>query len=154
MFFIMMSQINFIMKNHYYNTKICAAFCGTGKSYLCNNFPNEYIEIECWNYRQGDFPNNYVDDVVDAIGKTKYIFISTDTLILKELNKRGYEINLYYPENELRNEYLDRFLHRNSPHDFIGAIMKYWNVWLNELKEQHYCNHNVLQTGEYLQNIL
>jgi len=135
-------------------TVLCAAFCGTGKSYLCKNFPNTCKEIECWEYRQGDFPNNYIQDVIGAFGKTKYLFISTDPVILKELHKTGIEILLIYPVNQLRNEYLDRFLNRDSPCDFIGAVMKYWNVWINELKEQKYCKHIVLQSGQYLQNVL
>jgi len=131
-----------------------AAFCGTGKTYLVNNFPGDYIEIECWEYRQGNFPQNYVDDVISVMGKTKYLFISTDPVILNELNSRGVKIKLYYPQNKLRDEYLSRYIARNSPPDFIGAIMKYWNVWLDELKEQNYCEHNILQTGEYLQDVL
>lgn len=39
-----------------YDTVLCAAFCGCGKSYLSNNFADEYMEIECWEYRKGDFP--------------------------------------------------------------------------------------------------
>ena len=39
-------------------TVLCAAFCGVGKSYLCNNFPYTYKELECWEYRDGDFPND------------------------------------------------------------------------------------------------
>ena len=133
--------------------KVYAAFCGTGKSYLCNNFPS-CSEIEDWEYRRGDFPDNYVQDVLNRIDNTKYLFISTDIEILKELNKRSIKIELVYPENGLRNEYLDRFLDRDSPYDFIGAIMKNWNIWINELKKQKYCKHTVLQKGEYLQDIL
>jgi len=135
-------------------TVLHAAFCGTGKSYLCNNFATDYMELECWEYRQGDFPDNYVKDVISAMGKTKYLFISTDPVILKELNKHGVEIRLYYPQNELRNEYLDRFILRVSPQDFVGAIMINWHTWINELKEQNYCKHTVLQTGKYLQDVL
>jgi hypothetical protein len=131
-----------------------AAFCGTGKTYLSNNFPSDYMEIECWEYRQGNFPENYIEDAIDLIGMSKYLFISTDPIILNELNNRGVKIKLYYPQNELRYEYLDRFLARDSPPDFIGAIMKYWNVWLDELKEQSYCEHIILQTNEYLQDVL
>jgi len=131
-----------------------AAFCGTGKSYLCNNFADDYMELECWKYRQGDFPDNYIQDVIRAMGKTKYLFISTDPVILKELNKRGIKIYLYYPQNKLRNEYLDRFLERDSPQDFIGAIMKCWDTWIDELKAQNYCKHIVLNSGEYLQDVI
>lgn len=136
------------------NTKLCAAFCGCGKTYLCNNFPYDYMEIECWKYRNDEFPKNYVDDVICAIGKTKYLFISTDPVILNELNNRGYIIKLYYPLNELRNEYLDRFIDRKSPYDFIGVLMVNWNEWINQLKEQTYCEHIILQSGQYLMDVL
>lgn len=132
------------------HTLLYAAFPGTGKSFLCNKFPDTYKEIECWEYRKGDFPRNYIRDVINKFGKVKYLFISTDPIILKELNKLGIEIQLIYPKNELRNEYLDRYLNRDSAHDFIGVIMKNWNIWLDELKKQNYCKHKILHTGEYL----
>lgn len=137
-----------------YNTILCAAFCGTGKSYLCNKFSNDYKELECWEYRQGNFPHNYVKDVINTMGKTKYLFVSTDPVILKELNKHNFEIKLYYPQIELRNEYLDRFIDRVSPQDFIGAIMINWYKWLNELKEQNYCKHIVLKSKQYLTDVI
>ena len=137
-----------------YDTVLCAAFCGCGKSYLSNNFADDYKEIECWEYRKGDFPKNYADDVMCAMGKSKYLFISTDPVILNELNERGLEIKLYYPDNSLRNEYLDRFIARESPFDFIGVLMVNWDKWIDQLKKQNYCEHTVLQTGEYLQDVL
>lgn len=131
-------------------TIIVAAFCGTGKSYLCKYYPNNYKEIECWEYRKENFPNNYIDDVLNTLGKIKYLFISTDPIILKGLNKLGLKIQLIYPANELRNEYLDRFIDRDNPYDFIGTIMKNWDIWINELKEQNYCKHTILESGCYL----
>jgi len=132
---------------------IYAAFPGTGKTYLCNKFDN-CKELECWEYRDGNFPNNYIQNVVTLLGKTKYLFISTDPVILKGLNELGINILLIYPENELRNEYLDRYIERDSPNSFIGVFMKYWDVWLNELKEQNYCKHTILKKGQYLADII
>ncbi len=130
-----------------------AAFCGTGKTYLCNTFPDTYKELECWEYRQGDFPNNYIADAMGLFTKTNYLFISTDPVILQAIDKR-IQIHLFYPENKLRNEYLDRYIQRNSSHEFIGAFMKYWDIWIDELKEQKYCKHTILKSGEYLQDVL
>jgi len=135
-------------------TQIIAAFCGTGKSYLCNNFPDTYKEIECWKYRTGDFPTNYIQDVLKENGKVKYLFISTDPVILKELNKFSIAIQLVYPLNELRNEYLDRYINRDDSYDFIGTMMKNWDTWIDKLKEQTYCKHYMLKTGEYLSDII
>lgn len=135
-------------------TEIYAAFCGMGKSHLCKSNPNKYKEIECWEYRSGDFPNNYVEEIVKTLGKTEYLFISTDPIILKELNKINIKVNLVYPENELRNEYLERYIERDNPYDFIGTMMKHWHLWINELKDQTYCNQIVLGSGEYLSDVI
>lgn len=134
--------------------KVYSSFCGSGKSYLCNKFPYSCREIECWLYRGVDFPNNYVEEVLKSIDEVEYLFISTDPVILKELHKTGIEIELIYAENSLRNEYLDRYIDRDSPYDFIGTTMKNWSIWIDELKEQDYCNQIVLKSGEYVGDIL
>lgn len=136
------------------NTVLCAAFCGTGKSYLSKKFKDSYTEIECWEYRKGDFPKNYIQDILSKLGRTNYLFISTDPVILKRLNDLDIKILLIYPENELRDEYLDRYISRDDAYDFIGTIMKNWNIWIDELKEQNYCKHIVLGSGEYLKDVL
>lgn len=135
-------------------SEIIAAFCGTGKTYLCNNFSDKCTEVECWEYRDGDFPRNYIKDVKLAIGNYKYIFISTDPIILKPLNESGISIKLVYPKKELKSEYFKRFVMRGSNKDFMNAYNKYWNIWLDELKEQKYCEQIVLNKNEYLKDII
>ena len=134
-------------------THICAAWPGTGKTYICEKGDNA-IEIEYWKYKDEGLKEEYIKDVEDNFGKVDYIFISTDPEGLKILHNRGFNIILVYPENKLREEYLDRFIERDSPCDFIGAFMKYWNMWLNELKKQEYCKHIVLESGQYLQDVI
>lgn len=135
------------------HTILYSAFCGTGKTYVCNQ-NNTAIEIEYWKYKDKGLQKEYIEDIKKQIGKVDYIFISTDPDGLQLLHKHGYSIILVYPENELRNEYLDRFIERDSPYDFIGTFMKHWNLWINELKEQKYCKHIILKSGEYLQDVL
>jgi hypothetical protein len=134
-------------------TKIYAGFPGIGKTYLINKTGIKAIEIEYWKYKD-DASIEYIKDIKKQLGKVDYIFITTDPNGLKLLNKEGFDITLVYPKNELREEYLDRYIERDSPVDFIGAFMKYWNLWIDELKEQKYCHHIVLKSGEYLQNII
>lgn len=132
------------------NTKIIAAFCGTGKTYICNQTNINAIEIEYWKYKNEGLQKEYIGDVKKQIGNVDYIFISTEPEGLKLLQEQGISIILIYPENRLRNEYLDRYIERDSPYDFIGTFMKYWDKWINELKEQEYCKHIILNENEYL----
>lgn len=136
------------------NTKIYAAFCGSGKTYICKNTKLNAIEIEYWKYKSHGLLSMYMDDIRNHFGTIDYIFVATDPEGLKLLHQEGFAITLIYPKIELRNEYLDRYINRDSPHEFIGAFMKYWKPWINELKEQTYCNHIVLQKGEFLQDVL
>lgn len=134
------------MKN---NTLVCSAFCGTGKTYICNNI-NNVIEFECWKYDNDNFPSNYINDIKLQIGKVDIIFISTNPVVLKQLNRSGIDITLVYPRNELKQEYLERYKQRGSSKDFIEMIDKNWYNWLDEINNQTYCNHIILDSGEYL----
>lgn len=137
-----------------YNTKICAAFCGTGKTFICEKTDINAIEIEYWKYKEKGLQKKYIEDVKKQLGKVDYIFISTEPDGLKLLHNEGFDITLIYPRNELRNEYLDRYIERDSTYDFIGVFMKYWNPWINELKDQTYCKHIILENGQYLKDVI
>jgi len=132
------------------NTEICAAFCGTGKSYLCSKFPDTYKELECWEYRDSDFPENYIANIMSVTGDVKYLFISTDPIVLNKLHDLGIDVRLIYPKNELKLEYLRRYKNRNSSPEFIAMIDDNWDRWINELKEQLYTKHTILESGEFL----
>lgn len=136
------------------HTIICSAFCGAGKTYICDKTDIKAIEVEYWKYKDKGLQKEYIEDIKKYFGKVDYIFISTDPDGLKILHNEGFNILLVYPKNELREEYLDRFIERDSPYDFIGSFMKYWNIWIDELKEQTYCKHIILQKGEYLQDVI
>lgn len=135
------------------NTIICASFCGTGKTHLCSS-SQRYIEFECWEYQNDDFPINYVSDIKSQIGRVNYIFISTNPVILKELYKSGIDIILVYPKFELKEEYIKRYKDRGSSDDFIEMLNRNWHDWITELHEQTYCSQIELDSGEYLSNIL
>ena len=136
-----------------YKTIICASWCGTGKTFICENTDIKSIEIEYWKYKDG-LQKDYVKDIKKNFGEVDYIFVATDPEGLRLLNNEGFNITLVYPRNELREEYLNRYIERDSPTDFIGVFMKYWNTWINELKEQSYCKHIPLNKGQYLQDVL
>lgn len=136
------------------NTMLYAAFPGTGKTFICEKTLIKAVEIEYWKYKDKGLQRAYVEDIKRYFGNTSYIFISTDPDGLKILHEEGFDITLVYPKNELREEYLDRYIKRDSPYDFIGSFMKYWNIWIDELKQLSFCNHIVLDKGQYLQNVI
>jgi len=76
---------------------LCAAFCGAGKTYICNNTDIKAVEIEYWKYKEKRLQKDYVEDVKKHFGKVDYIFISTEPDGMKLLNDEGFDITLVYP---------------------------------------------------------
>ncbi len=149
-----MNKIKNIQLNNEVHTILCAAFCGAGKTFICEKTDIKAVEVEYWKYKDKGLKKEYIEVIKKHIGKVDYIFISTEPDGLQLLHNEGFDITLVYPENESRNEYLDRYIERDSPYEFIGTFMKHWNIWINELKEQKYCKHIVLKKGQFLLNVL
>jgi hypothetical protein len=135
-------------------TVLCAGFCGSGKTFICNNSKYKAVEVEFWQYKSKGLTKEFIRDVKKHYGKVDYIFLSTDPDGLELLNKEGYDIVLVYPKKELRNEYLDRYIERDNPYDFIGTMMLRWNKIIDELDELTYCKKIILKEGEYLKDVI
>lgn len=136
-------------------TLIISAFCGTGKTYICENSNKKnFIEFECWKYNKDYFPDNYIRDIYSKIGQVDAIFISTNQIGLDALKKLGLKIILIYPELELKNEYMERYRIRGSSDDFIQTFSKYWDGWGKEIRENKNCIHIVLKRGQYISDVL
>jgi hypothetical protein len=53
-------------------TVLCAAFCGAGKTYICNNTDIKAVEIEYWKYKEKGLFKEYIEDVKTQFGNVKY----------------------------------------------------------------------------------
>lgn len=133
-------------------TILCAAFCGTGKTFICKNAQYKAIEVEYWEYKGSE--KEFLQDVKKQIGLVDIIFLGTDIDSLYLLQNEGLDIVLVYPQKNLRNEYLDRYIERDNPYDFIGSMMKYWDNRIDELSDLRHCKHFVLESGQYISDII
>ena len=132
---------------------IIAAFCGVGKTTLCEN-DSDIIEVECWEYREADFPNDYIQEIVEKAEYYQKVCISTDPVSLIPIIESGYDVVLVYPDLTLFQEYMKRYVDRNSPYDFIGVMYKHWHEWIEQLHDIKGCRHIKLNEGQYLSDVL
>lgn len=128
---------------------IYSAFCGTGKSYLCDK--SGFMELECWKYDLKNFPKNYIEDIKYYMNKTDFLFISTNPVVLKELSNQSIDFLLVYPDINLKSEYMQRYKDRGSSDDFIKMLNTNWYNWISELDELNF-NKIILNKNEYLEN--
>lgn len=144
-------------------TRIISAFPGTGKSFYHKNNPKttidsdssefSWITIEEWDHMKGyvgsrkernpDFPGNYIQHIKDCIGKYEFIFVSTHKEVRKALLDNCLFFYLIYPNKNQRDLYLQRFVDRGSPMEFVHMIDTNWNAWIKELKFCEYGCQNI-----------
>ena len=121
-----------------------------------NEFPAKRVKNEQW-------PKNYIDHIMleDNIHSGEIILTSTHAEVLKGLLERTNVIAVI-PTKEQLNDYLQRYLRRGSPAEFIRLMSEQWYSFLQCVEnmagkesDQGYTLTVIrLQPGQYLADIL
>lgn len=121
---------------------IVAGFPGVGKSAASRQCP-DWIDYESSGFHwlpSGEenpkWPGNYIKAILDYdrdnVGKV--IMISTHDVVVKAITKHR-SIVCVVPDEDLRNEYMIRYLRRGSPADFIKAMAANWCDFITGITE-------------------
>lgn len=135
-----------------------SAFPGTGKSYITKN-QNEFpffedmtlADSDSSEHSKEDFPNNYINFIVEKSKAVDIQFISSHATVRKELLDRGIPFVQVMPEKELKEEYVQRYIQRGSPPAFIDFITKNWDSFFDD----GLCGDPLifLKSGQYLSDL-
>lgn len=127
---------------------IISAFPMSGKSISCMvfnfyayaklyNFDNDIADISLSKHMWLDkrnkvynpkFPQNYVDEIEDNMGKSLIIFVSTNEQVRNEMKKRKIEYSLAYPKLELKQELLSSI--KINTENGLGRTKEFYD-WFN-----------------------
>jgi len=157
-------------------TRIVAAYAGTGKTTLAKTRPDKYVDFVAMPYKyylpnicesesehhKADFslemreewPQNYVAAILHELeqhNKTLLIPTASNVLQLLQVAKIGYF--LCYPMRELKEEYRRRYLSRGNNRDFLSVFIDGWGRFLDSLEASGYGEHITLGAGAYLSNV-
>lgn len=150
------------------NTKIIAAFPGTGKSYIKNNI--SFLKTSdsdstsfSWVIKNGEkirdprFPNNYLTYIRDLYFKNvmDYIFVSTHKEVIQGLNDSGLEFVVVYPKRSDKEIYLNRYKERGSDEKFIELLDNLFDSFIDDIENNVDESRRIeLNHNEYLANII
>ena len=135
-------------------TKLYSGFPGTGKSHFFKYAEGVVLDSDSSNFDKEHFPQNYIDHIKENIGKSDIICISSHKEVRDALVDNGLHFTLIYPHISLRDEYIQRYIDRGSPQGFIDLISKNWDSWVGELPNQIGCKHLILNSGEFISDIV
>jgi broad-specificity NMP kinase len=157
------------------NNYIIAGFPGVGKTASADRknvhdeessafkWTMDYYEFPAKRVKNEQWPKNYIDHIVleDSIHSGDVILTSTHTEVLKGLLEHTNVIAVI-PTEDQENEYLQRYLRRGSPAEFIRLMSEKWREFLQSVEylagiesDQGYTLTIIrLQPGQYLADIL
>ncbi len=116
-------------------TRVVAAFPGTGKSTYCRNHP-DCSDSDSSKFDKAEFPQNYIEHIKSLIGKKTYVFVSSHKAVRDALLAAGIPFNLVIPTLDCKEEYLKRFKERGNPESFIKLISDNWETWISDCATQ------------------
>ena len=140
-----------------YDTLLCAAFPGTGKSMMYRRFSNGekiILDSDSSKFNKDQFPQNYLQHIKNNIGKVDIIFISSHKEVRDMLVANNLPFTLIYPERSLKNEYLARYKDRGNSSQFIEMVEKNWDLWIEECENQKGCKHIVLPSMIFISDVI
>lgn len=126
---------------------IIAGFPGIGKSYFHkNNKDKNSIDLDFSQfYWKGPYPEmgahpnwpgNYLNAIKNAMGKYKYILVSSVKDLRDILKENNIHFTLVYPNQLDKNKYMARFKLRNSSEYFLNLIDENWDLWTRECRSE------------------
>ena len=153
---------------------IIAAYAGTGKTTLAQNFPDEFADFVCMPYKyvlapdgdqseagkanpdnvmRDDWPHNYVAAIEAAAGVGKHLLIPTDLFVLMLLRAKNIPYILCYPDRNAKEVYRRRFLERGNTEQFIDIFIGRWGEFLGAFERDDYRKHLILEPHAYLEDV-
>ena len=134
---------------------IISGFSNIGKSSLKNFKDINYIDFDTHFFRKEEgWEKMYVECLLALSSKYDYVFITTHGVMLEELNKRGIEYYLVYPKRELKEEYRERAISRNSSEEFVNGFFSRWDEHISDCEKNTFAKKIVLESGEYLSDVI
>lgn len=142
------------------SARIIAGFPGIGKSFVARNSALSVRDSDsssfswCGTERHPDFPHNYIRHIQDHLNDYDVILVSSHAEVRGALRDAGLAYTLVYPESSQRDDYIERYIRRRSPASFIQMVRDRFDPWLAECRAETHPTHVVLETGQYLHDVL
>ena len=141
---------------------IISGFPGVGKTTLFNKAGElRILDSDSSNFswsdkgvRNPNWPQNYIDHIKDQRDTADVILVSSHDVIRKALAESGIPFTLVYPLLEMKDEHIQRYKNRESDEQLVTLLEKNYEKWIPELMDQEGCKHVVLQSGEYLADVI
>ena len=145
---------------------LIAGFPGIGKSWLYNNTPScmticdsdssqfSWIHVDGVRTRNPNFISDYIKHIQEQLKTHNIVMVSTHADVLAEFERLKMYYYLVYPYQDLKTEYLERYVKRGSPEAFVKLMDEKWDAFMSDIcMSKTYAHRWIIGPGETLQNL-
>jgi len=137
------------------DTLVVSAFPGCGKSHLFRNKGDKKIlDSDSSTFDKSQFPENYIKHIKSNIGDVDIILVSSHKEVRDALVDKGIKFTLVYPNMDIKDEYIQRYIDRGNDGKFVELLKQNWENWVEELNQQSGCEKIKLDSGQYLSDVI
>lgn len=138
---------------------IISGFPGIGKSELFKIYGEFKVsDSDSSKFPKDNFPANYISHIKDLIANSnkKYILISSHKVVRDALIAENIPFFLVYPNENCKDEYINRYIKRGSPEAFVTLLSNNFSNFVQECKTTNspIVTHIELTDGQYLSDTL
>jgi hypothetical protein len=136
-------------------TMVISAFPGCGKSHLFRNKGDmKILDSDSSTFDKSQFPQNYIEHIKSNIGDADIILVSSHKEVRDALVDKGINFTLVYPNMDIKDEYIQRYIDRGNDGKFVDLLKQNWENWIEELEHQSGCEKIKLDRGQYLSDVI
>ena len=154
---------------------IIAAYAGTGKTYFASLYPQKVIDLVCMPYKyiinsnnifdesskaniddvlNPNWPLNYLLAIKNNLQSDKIILIPPDYFILMLLKSENMQYYICYPQRNIKEQYLKRYIDRGNNANFIDIFIGRWDEFIDSYEKDSFGKHIVLQANQFLSDVI
>lgn len=135
---------------------IVCGFFGIGKSSV-TKYRNDikFYDLDAKFFKkQPGWEKIYVDCALALQNEYEIVCLKSSDKVMKLLNQLNEKYYLVYPNRYAKRDFMERAVKNRYPREWIEDFFSKWERYIEEVEDEDCANKIVLQSGEYLSDIL
>ena len=135
---------------------LVCGFFGIGKSSVTKYCPDvKFYDLDAKFFlKQPGWEQIYVDCALALANEYDIVCLKSSDKVMDVLNSLGEKYYIVYPNRYAKREFMERAVKGNYSRQWIQTFFANWEKYIDEIEEEECQNKIVLQSGEYLSDIV
>ena len=135
---------------------IVCGFFGVGKSSVTKYRPDvKFIDLDAKFFvKQPGWEKMYVECALALTNEYDIVCLKSSDKVMNLLDRLAKKYYLVYPNRYAKRDFMERAIKNKYSREWIENFFSRWESYLDEIDQQENANKIVLQSGEYLSDIV